>query len=352
VSSRPAPARPAAPPQPLRDGRAAAPGRSAAGGEGVGAAATWGELLGRATQELGDRREARWLLEEASALRWSSLRSRLGEPAHDQAAAAYAVLTSRRKAGEPLQHVLGHWSFRSLDLLVDGRALIPRPETEVLVEHALAVLAALDTPAAPPRTGTGTASPTGGGDAVAASAAPGTRTAPPRRLAADLGTGSGAIACALVSERRDVHVLAVERSPAALALAAANVARLDADAARRVRLLCADWYAAVADRPHGGLHLVVANPPYLAAGELAGLDPSVRCYEPHEALVAGTGGLEAIGAVLAGAPRVLAPGGCAVVEIAPGQADAACSLARAAGAVSARVELDLAGRERVLVACF
>lgn len=313
MSSRPIPARPAAPPVP-------APALDAGGSP------AWSELYDLAVHSLGDPREARWLLEEVAGDRWASLRAHVDEPAPEEAHGALLELVRRRRSGEPLQHVLGHWSFRRLELLVDDRALIPRPETEVVVELALAELDA----AGPPH-------PARGGG-------------PGQLLAADLGTGSGAIACSLVTERRNVAVLAIDRSPRALSLAAANVARLDHRAASRVRLLRADWYGPLRCAPPAGLNLVVANPPYLAEEELVGLDPVVRDHEPREALVAGPSGLEAVAAVVGGAPSVLAAGGALVVEIAPAQAAPVLELARAAGAREARVEPDLTGRERALVA--
>jgi release factor glutamine methyltransferase len=321
MSSRPAPSRPPAPPYPAPgDGLADAsdPARHAGADTVETPAASWAELLAQTEAALGERREARWLVEQVAAASWAVLRSRAAEPAPEPAARLLARLVERRRAGEPLQHVLGHWPFRSLDLLVDGRALVPRPETEVVVDVALAELA-------------------------------GRASERARPAAADLGTGGGAIALALVAEHPDLDVVALDRSADALALAAANRARLDPSAAARLRLVRSDWYGAVT-APPGGFDLVVANPPYLADAELAGLDAVVREHEPHAALLAGPSGLEAVGAVVRGAPAVLAAGGSLVVEIAPHQAATVRELAEACGAARARVEEDLAGRPRVLVA--
>lgn len=228
-------------------------------------------------------------------------------------------LLARRLAGEPLQHLLRRWSFRRLDLVVDRRALVPRPETELVAGLALEAVAAAD----------------GGAGAPA--------------RAVDLGTGSGAIACALVDEHPRVRVVAVEVSPEALSLAEENRAALRAEAASRLELRLGSWYGPLGDLA-GAVDVVVANPPYLAAVEWPELDPVVRDFDPYPALVAGEGGLEGVEAVLAGAPSVLRAGGVVVVEVAPHQADPALELAERHGAVGAEVRSDLAGRPRALVA--
>lgn len=217
--------------------------------------------------------------------------------------------------------MLGTWSFRRLELVVDGRALVPRPETEVVAGHALGVLRAA------------------------------TAGANGRLVAVDLGTGSGAIACSLVDEEPRVEVVAVDASPAALELAAVNRARLSEHGAGRLVLREGCWYEPLSDLA-GEVALVVSNPPYLSRAEWSGLEPVVRDFDPLEALVAGETGLEAIEAVLAGAPAMLRPGGTAVVEIAPHQAASATALARRHGARRAAVHTDLAGRLRCLVAGF
>lgn len=277
---------------------------------------TWRELLERAGSTLGDRQAARWLLEEAAGRRLSALLSSLDDQAPPAAAAALEVLVRRRQQGEPLQHVFGHWPFAGVELLVDRRALVPRPETEVLVELALGEL----------------------------------RGAPrgARASALDLGTGSGAIACALVQAIGNLQVLAVDCSARALALAEENRGRLPSAAAVRLRLARGSWYEGLPAELAGRLDLVAANPPYLAAAEWPGLDPVVRDHDPYQALVAGPTGLEAHRAVLAGAGQALRPGGTLLLEHAPHQAGALTALARQGGARSAEVLADLAGRPRVL----
>ena len=285
-------------------------------GEPPAGTVTWRELHRGATERLESAMEARWLVEEAAPEPWPAA---LDRPATVRAHAYFSEMLERRAAGEPLQYVLGHWAFRRLDLLVDPRVLIPRPETEVVVDVALAELEAVH---------------------------PGGRGG----RAADLGTGSGAIGLSLAKERPGLEVWATDTSPAALEVAAANLAGLGGYAAPRVRLCRGSWFDALPPALVGRLDLVVSNPPYIGLGELADLDAMVVDHEPHEALFAGPTGLEDVEAVVAGAPRWLAPGGALVVELAPAQAPAAMEAAHAAGLVDVRVAPDLAGRDRALVA--
>ncbi|MEO8291215.1 MAG: peptide chain release factor N(5)-glutamine methyltransferase, partial [Gaiellaceae bacterium] len=184
-------------------------------------------------------------------------------------------LVDRRVAREPLAYVLGEWGFRHLLLKVDARALIPRPETEVVVERCLEHLE---------------------------------RIAEPRVL--DLGVGSGAIALAIADEHPGARVVAVDRSEAALALAGENRARTLTDG--RVGLVHGNLFDAV----EGPFDLVVSNPPYVLPEEYETLEPEIRLYEPAEAVV-GAGVAET---VAAGARAVLAPGGRLVLECGDGQA--------------------------------
>jgi release factor glutamine methyltransferase len=236
-------------------------------------------------------------------------------------------MLERREAGEPVQYVLGHWAFRKLDLMVDRRVLIPRPETEVVVEVALAELALLVT------AGTVTAG-TGGHHPVVV----------------DLGTGSGAIALSIATERPDVEAWATDLSDGALVVASANLAGLGAQAAGRVRVVQGSWWSALPEALRGSVTLAVANPPYIAEDELASLPEAVSLWEPRQALVAGPTGLEALELIVAEAPVWLADRSAFVAEIAPHQSAAAKSLARSAGFSDVTVRNDLAGRERILVA--
>jgi release factor glutamine methyltransferase len=237
-------------------------------------------------------------------------------------------MVDRRVAGEPLQYVLGEWSFRGLDLMVDARVLIPRPETETLVEVALEEAERLGLRRARRRLTL-------------------VDPAPPVAVA-DLGTGSGAIALALEAELPDVEVWAVDASADALDVARANVAGC---AAARVRVASAgSWFDPLPVALRGALRLVVSNPPYVAEHEVPSLPDEVANFEPRGALVAGPDGTEAISEVLAAARAWLAPGGSIVIELAPHQAGAMTERARALGYADAFVRDDLTGRPRVLVA--
>jgi release factor glutamine methyltransferase len=282
------------------------------------AAVTWRALLADATARVGAA-DARWIVAEAAGYDGGELAVHLDDACTRREVAHFDAMLARREAGEPLQYVLGHWAFRTLDLMVDRRVLIPRPETEWVVELALREARA-----------------------IAASLPPGEPL-----LVADLGTGSGAIALSMAVEA-GAEVWATDASPDALAVARANVAGTGGPAATRVRLLEGDWYAALPEGLAGLLHVVVSNPPYVAAGEA--LPAEVADWEPRSALVAGPVGLEAIAVIVAGAPRWLRPDGVLVVEIAPHQATAVMSMAAEAGFARAAVHPDLAGRPRVLVA--
>lgn len=249
---------------------------------------------------LGSRSEARVILEELDAV---------AEPR-----AVALALAERRRGGEPLQYVVGHWPFRTLDLLVDRRALIPRPETEELVDVALELA----------------------------------RTAP-TRLAADLGCGGGAIALSLALEGGlDVHATDVD--PEALALARRNAERVGATT---VRFHLGSWFAALPESARGAIGVLCANPPYVAAAERGTLQRELD-FEPDGALYAGdalgVAGFSAVRSVVEGAPEWLAPGGWLVVEHGAGQGDAARACAARAGLEAVEDRCDLAGLPRILVA--
>jgi release factor glutamine methyltransferase len=258
------------------------------------------------------RQEVRWIIERASGLSPAEQTAALDAPADDRHAASFEAMVARRAAGEPLQYVLGRWGFRTLDLFVDRRALIPRPETEVVAGLAIDAL-----PEGPCR-------------------------------AVDLGTGTGAIALSIAAERwPDVEVWATDASPDALAVARANAAGLGRRAAA-VRLLEGDWFAALPDELEGSFDVVVANPPYVPDGALVARQ--VRDHEPLVALFGGPDGLDHVRRVVADAPRWLRPGGTLVVEIGDDQGDAVRELAVAAGFAAVAIEPDLTGRDRALVA--
>ena len=284
---------------------------------------TWSGLLDDARQSL-QRREAAWIVERASGYGSAELLTHLDERAPTRAVSFVESMVARRAAGEPLQYVLGVWSFRRLELVVDRRALIPRPETEAVVEVALAELGRL-------------------ADDRAAGVG-GSR----RLLVADLGTGTGAIALSLAQEDPHVLVWASDVSPEALALARANTAGSGTAVAPRVRLVEGSWFEALPAELRGRLDLVVSNPPYVADDER--LPRDVASWEPAVALRAGPTGLEALVQVVRGAVEWLAPGGGAVVECAPHQAEAVARLATDVGYREVEVHTDLSGRRRGVVA--
>lgn len=216
-------------------------------------------------------------------------------------------LTARWEDGEPLQYVLGRWAFRGLDLAVDRRALIPRPETEVLVGVALS-------------------------------------TCPVPRRALDLGTGSGAIALAIADERRKTEIWAVDVSSDALALARSN------DPSGTVKFVEGDWYDALPEALRNSFDLIVSNPPYVSQSEYGDLDPVVREWEPFAALVSGPTGLECLETVIGGAPDWLTRTGVLALECAPHQVDAVIERCGAAGLQGATAHPDLTGRLRVVAA--
>jgi release factor glutamine methyltransferase len=276
---------------------------------------TWRRLLAEATDEVG-LPDARRIVQAASGSEGLEWVQGLDEPVPRRGVAAVDAMVARRRAGEPLQYVLGRWGFRSLDLLVDPRVLIPRPETEVVADLAIEELRRL-----------------GGG------ARPVT--------AADLGTGSGALALSLAAEVVTAEVWATDRSEEALAVARANLAGVGRPGSR-VRLVAGSWFGALPPDLRGRLDLVVSNPPYVAEGEP--LPPEVADWEPPEALVAGPRGDEAALAILAEAGAWLTRPAALVLEVAPTQAPALAGAATSAGAAEVRVRPDLSGRERVLVA--
>lgn len=219
-------------------------------------------------------------------------------------------LVRRRAQHEPLQYIVGETEFHGLKLKVDRRALIPRPETELLVEFVALVGVAL---------------------------------APTKIL--DLGTGSGAIALALAQVFPAAAITAVDLSEDALSLARENAAA--AGVAARVTFLTSDWFAAV---PAEKFEIIVANPPYLSAEETAQTAPEVRGFEPVAALTAAEDGLSNLARIVREAPRFLAPDGLLALET--GIAHHARLLALAAEAGFARTESrqDLSGRDRYILA--
>jgi release factor glutamine methyltransferase len=279
---------------------------------------TWRSQYELAAARLGSKAEARWIVEEAASGAWPSL---LDEVVSDRAQRYFDDMVRRRAAGEPLQYVLGRWPFRQLELLVDRCVLIPRPETEQVVEVALDELAWVSGFAG---------------------------VEPP--VVVDLGTGSGAIALSIAAEGSPGAVWATDVSDAALAVARANLAGLGGSRAPRVRMVPGSWWDALPEELRGQVSLVVSNPPYVTTEEMASLPSVVADWEPELALHGGRLGLDAIETIVTGSADWLARPGSLVVELAPQQAAAAEALAHGVGFDETRLEKDLAGRDRALVA--
>jgi release factor glutamine methyltransferase len=256
------------------------------------------------------RLDAEVLLAAACGTDRSTLYARAGEPVPPACHDRLRAMLVRRLAREPLPYIVGRKEFWSLDFVVTPAVLIPRPETELLVELSIETT---------------------------------NRRGSPARLC-DLGTGSGCIAVVLAREVPGAEVWAVDVSEAALAVAATN-ARQHGVAAR-IHFMASDLLGALA-RPR--FDLIVSNPPYVATADLAHSQPELR-WEPHAALDGGQAGLETIRRVLAAAPAHLAEGGWLMMEFGADQAAAVTGLARAAGLRDLSVRRDCAGRPRVLVA--
>jgi release factor glutamine methyltransferase len=256
------------------------------------------------------RLDAQLLLAEVLHQDRVHLYTHFDQPLGPDELAQYRALIQRRLGGEPVAYLVGKKEFRSLVLDVDARVLVPRPDTETLVDVALALL-------------------------------PSDGSAP--RIV-DVGTGSGAVALALKKERPDAELYAVERSPDAAAVARKNAERL----ALGVDVLEGDLLAPVAGL--APFTLIVSNPPYIPSGDIAQLAPEVR-KEPLAALDGGRDGLEVIRRLVKDAPPLLSPSGALALEVGAGQAPAVIAIFAADGRYApAAATPDLAGIERVVAA--
>jgi release factor glutamine methyltransferase len=268
---------------------------------------TVGDVLRRATEHLDKtsetaRLDAELLLAHTLGRQRIELYTDFDRPLDHAELDGYRALVARRARSEPVAYILGEWGFRRLTLTIDRRALIPRPETEIVVERALAHLSGLEAP---------------------------------RVL--DVGTGSGAIALAIVDEHPGARVTAIDVSREALSLARENVERTGLS----IELIEHDLRAGL---PGGPYDLVISNPPYVEPEDLPTLMPDVREFEPHLALI----GRGAVEAVARGALEVLEPDGRIVLEVGDGQALAATALLEELGYADVSTTSDLTGRGRVV----
>lgn len=255
------------------------------------------------------RLEARVLLAHASGRRREWLLAHGDEPADARAAAAFTGLAQRRRHGEPIAYLTGVREFFGRDFEVSPAVLIPRPETELLVQATL-------------------------------------ERAPRDAHVLDLGTGSGAIAISLACERSDLRVLGTDAAPQALAMADRNARRLTGDALDRgrLRLRAGHWWQA--PETHERFDAVVSNPPYVPTGDPHLAQGDLR-FEPPQALAAGADGLAALREIVAGAGARLQPGGWLLLEHGHDQGAAVCTLLADAGFAAIRTLADAAGLPRV-----
>lgn len=277
------------------------------------ATVTVGDLIEQTTAVLGARHEARWLVEAATALDGADLDAALDDLVTVRMVTHLDSMVARYRSGEPLQYVLGRWGFRRLDLAIDRRVLIPRPETELVAEVAIELARAFE----------------------------------PRRVV-DLGTGSGAIGLAIASELplQGTTVWITDESDDALAVARANLAGIGRSATN-VRVAHGSWFDALPGRER--FHVIVSNPPYVAEGSPL-LDESVLAWEPASALFGGHDGLDDVRAIVRGAGDRLVDGGWLVIEIGADQGDAVRQLLESSGYVDVEIRPDLAGHDRIALA--
>jgi release factor glutamine methyltransferase len=265
------------------------------------------ELLSRAADELGSAGcpspdvDAEWLMAHVLGVLRTDLHVNGGRSLSADEEERFRELVVRRGRREPLAYVLGEWGFRGLTLRVDPRVLIPRPETESLVERSLALIAGMREP-----------------------------------MVLDIGVGSGSIALAIAHEHPGARVVATESSLGALAVAEENRSR----ASLAVELVHGELFAG----QEGPFDLVVSNPPYVEPDEIDQLEPEVAAWEPRAALVA-CGATEAIAE---GARERLAPGGSLVLEAGDGKAGEVAEFLVRLGYEDVSIGQDLGGRERIV----
>jgi release factor glutamine methyltransferase len=279
---------------------------------------TWRAMLQRVEEQVRQRNIARWLCEHASGCDADEFSEVLDELVSERSGQQLHDMLHRFASGEPLQYVMGRWAFRQLDLLVDKRVLIPRPETELIVDIVKNHLGAKR-------------------EAI---------------TLVDLGTGSGAIGLSLLHELPlgAATVWMTDESEDALHVARANAAGIGRPAIG-ARFAHGNWCDALPAELVGVCDVVVSNPPYIAEGD-AEVEASVLQWEPGDALFAGVDGLDDIAQIVQTAPKWLAPGGMLVTEMGYTQALAIQQLFSATGFTHVTVHQDLTGRNRFVSGIF
>lgn len=277
-------------------------------------------MLAETTEQLGDANEARWLCEHASGLDGAEFRQSQHEFVTSAMAKQLHDMVRRRLVGEPLQYVMKRWAFRHLDVLVDQRVLIPRPETELLVDVGLTIaterLKHVERPL----------------------------------NIVDLGTGSGVIGLSMAHELPlgKTNVWLTDQSSDALDVARGNLVGVGQKGGG-VRLALGSWWNALDTSLKGAIDIALCNPPYIAHNDDE-VATDVHKWEPHSALYAGDNGLADIREVISGAQTWLANNGWLALEIGYRQGDEVRALFEKAGLVNIDIRLDLAGRDRIALA--
>jgi release factor glutamine methyltransferase len=274
-------------------------------------------MLAATAEQLGNAQEARWLCEHASGMDSAEFSAEQDQLVTVACAKSLNSMVRDRLSGVPLQYVMKRWAFRHLDIMVDKRVLIPRPETEQVVQVALDIAR---------------------------------KTSSDQALrVVDLGTGSGVIGLSMAFELgvEAAHVWLTDASVDALDVARANMVGIGR-AAANVRVVHGSWWDALPQDIAGQIDIAICNPPYIAQGD-SEVAPDVHLYEPHSALYASDNGLSDLRTVVEGASSWLKKSGWLVLEIGYQQGAEVLAMMSASGFVGAEIKQDLSGRDRIAV---
>jgi release factor glutamine methyltransferase len=274
-------------------------------------------MLAATVEQLGNAQEARWLCEHASGMDSAEFSAEQDQLVTVACAKSLNSMVRDRLSGVPLQYVMKRWAFRHLDIMVDKRVLIPRPETEQVVQVALDIAR---------------------------------KTSSDQALrVVDLGTGSGVIGLSMAFElgAEAAHVWLTDASVDALDVARANMVGIGR-AAANVRVVHGSWWDALPQDIAGQIDIAICNPPYIAQGD-SEVAPDVHLYEPHSALYASDNGLSDLRTVVEGASTWLKKSGWLVLEIGYQQGAEVLAMMSASGFVGAEIKQDLSGRDRIAV---
>ena len=278
---------------------------------------SWREMLATTVQQLGNAQEARWLCEHASGMDAAEFSAEQDQLVTVTCAKSLHSMVRDRLSGVPLQYVMKRWAFRHLDVMIDERVLIPRPETEQVVQVALDIARKIE-----------------GNGAL---------------RVVDLGTGSGVIGLSMAFELGvdAAHVWLTDASVDALDVARANMVGIGR-AAANVRVAHGSWWNALPQDIAGQIDIAICNPPYIAHSD-SEVAPDVHLYEPHSALYAQDNGLADLCTVIEGAATWLKKSGWLVLEIGYQQGADVLTMMKASGLIDAEIKQDLSGRDRIAV---